>query len=446
MNKFHALLIRITQKLSTQFTWYILISLSSILCLKSYAVTLQDLLEENNLTIETKVLKKPQQIVNQPITISIEIATNRWFAKGTRIERFELANTVRLSNSETSINGTKNVKGQTWSTQTREIVIYPRRAGIYELPAISVQTSINTEKDGIVEGVIKTQPQTFSISTPLELTNLTHVIVSPNVDLSVLTENNNQDNEYSIGSAITKNITITADNTPAMMIPAIELAQQTGLSIYHKTPQVFDKSNRGVFKGTRIESFTFIMKKSGKYIIPKQIIYWWNTDKSELKEIIIPSFTMNVGEAVNNQFTADVPILLHMNLKQIVWLVILTLVISSILFFTYRFQNNLIRLFANITRLKKRTIKKAFLKAISNQNYISALGYLEQYSQLIDLKLEQVESEQLLSLNKLAFSNNKQPIIFTLQQAKGLLKELNRNNPTIVNKITQSKILNLNNE
>ena len=427
--------------------------LTLVASLNSHAITVDELITDNKLTIETTIKQHEQQIVGQPLVIAIEIATNRWFAKGTQLLNFELTDSIILANSEISINGTKIVNGQTWSTQTREITLYPRRHGDYKLPAIKVQVSVNTENNGIVEGTIETQPQNFTISLPETLAKLEHFIVSPQVKLEITSENENDDEKsYLVGSAITKTITITAQNAPAMMIPPMQPIELTGLSIYKKTPQVFDTSNRGDLVGTRIESFTYIFEQAGKYEIPEQIIYWWDTSNNQLQEIVIPSLLFNVGKSTSNKNSSTSANTFQFNLKQSIWLMVVICITIGAALALFRHKNNLVRLYATITHLEQRTMKKRFLQAVSNQQYIYAVDYLYKYSLLIGVNLEQLKSTQILSLNKLAFDshNHNQAVSFTMQNAKALLKELLKeraeNKEITGNRFDSQKTIKLNNQ
>ncbi|NQY86216.1 MAG: BatD family protein [Colwellia sp.] len=318
---------------------FITLTLFATLPFTTQALTLEDLINSNLLTIETKVQKQTAQIVGQQLTFTIEVATNRWFAKGTQLKAFELADTIILANSGIIINGTKNINGQTWSNQIHEITLYPTRSGEYTLPSIDVHISVNTENNAVVEGVITTTEQAFTISLAPALVNLEQFIVSANVSLVIESSLENEQH-YALGEAITQTITISAEGTPAMMIPPLETQALTGISIYQKPAQVFDKSNRGELLGTRIETITYILEQAGDYIIPEQIIYWWNISDSVLEEIIIPKSSWsvgvnNTGESATNNNNAS---LTKIQLKRL--LVISTLLIFSsvILFILYRYK------------------------------------------------------------------------------------------------------------
>lgn len=431
-------------QLAMQPSIFAVMLVTLITSISSHAISLDQLIAENKLTIETKIMQGDQQIVGQPIVIAIEIATKRWFAKGTEIKSFELADTIILANSDISINGSKRVNGQTWSTQTREITLYPRRQGNYDLPAIEMQVSVNTENDGVVEGTINTVPQRFTISLPEALSKVENFIVSPQVNLEVSIDNqNNNENNYLIGSAITQTITVTAQSAPAMMIPPILRTELTGLSIYQKTPQVFDETNRGELIGTRIETFTYIFEQSGKYEIPDQVIFWWDTSNNELQEIIIPSLLFIVGKGrIDDNTKASA---FHINTTFSFWLIIVTVIIS-LAYVLFRFKSNLTKFYANVTHLEQRSAKKAFLQAVAKQQYVYAVNCLYKYSLLIDVNLEQLKSTQMLALNKVAFDNNNQTASFTVQNAKSLLNSLVINKKTINNQLDMTKTIKLNNQ
>ena len=281
----------------------------------SAAQNIDDLVHQGKLSINLQVNQKEKQIVGQALVIAIEISTDRWFSTGSKIQHFTLPDVVMQANNTFTINGSKRIKGQTWATQTHEITLYPTAYGDYQVPPINVDISVNTEHDGIVSGILTTQATTFNTVLPEALKDIDDFIVSPEVKLSIDGQFD-QDKDYAVGEALTQTITITAIDTPAMMITPInlvvnnltssnELAKDTealdnlpdlsGLSIYHKPAHIFDKSNRGTLLGTRVESFTYIFEKPGSYTIDEQVIYWWNSQSSTLERLLIPASTWTVS-------------------------------------------------------------------------------------------------------------------------------------------------------
>ena len=422
--------------------------LLTCLSLNSHAASINGLVASNQLTVTVEIVQTEEQIIGQPLVIAIETATNRWFAKGTRIENFELADAIILANGEISINGTKNINGQTWSVQTRELTLYPMRRGEYLLPEIKVQVSVNTEHDGVVEGIISTAQQRFNVSLPEALVGIEHFIVAPSVELEISTDFT-EGRSYTLGDAITREVTIITKNAPAMMIPPLTKPNLNGVNIYYKTPQVFDKSNRGELVGTRIESFTYIFEKSGEYKIPKQIIHWWNTHTNELEEVLIPSQLFSVGSSIAASNVSDESNF-SMTSKQFIWIILLMILTISLIiilhFASMKYKTRFIRFYNKVSKFEQRSAKKAFLQAIAKKNYMGATEHLVKYCRLINVRHEQLQSEPVLRLNKLAFDKSSPLLSFNITEAKLLLKSLPNQTSMKNTQLNVTQIIKLNNQ
>ena len=396
--------------------------LSCVITFNSHAMTLEELIANNELSVETSIKQNEQQIVGQPIIVSFEVSTNRWFAKGTKVNDFELANTIKLANSENSINGTKRINGETWSTQTREVTIYPQKAGKFTLPEVNIEISVNTEHDGIVEGSIKTQQQNFTVTLPKALANIEHFIVSPMVELNV-SSNAITNKDYAIGDAVSMEIEVISQQSPAMMIPPLEHPIINGISIYQKTPKIFDTSNRGQLVGKRIESITYIFEQEGKFTIPPQSLFWWNTQKNILEEITISGSTFTVGKSTSKTVTKD-KVKFVIEIKVIIKLIIISAILLLMAFGLQRYKKSILTIYSKITHLEQRRVKKAFFKAIEVNNYLAAVNLLHDYCALVDVSAEQLKSKSFLKLNQLAFDKDVSSLHFDKADAEALIKTL----------------------
>jgi len=362
-----------------------LISLFICFCLFSRTAfalqTIDNLVKQDKLTISLTVNESDQQIVGQALVVSVEVATDRWFATGTRVQGFTLTDVVMQANNIVTINGSKRIKGQSWATQTHEITLYPTLAGSYLLPEIKVDVSVNTENDGIITGVLNTHQAGFNISLPEALIDIDNFIVSPEVTLNIDGQFD-ADKNYSIGEAITQTITITASDTPAMMIPEINLTNISevntsdkpteitteGISIYHKPAQVFDKSNRGSLSGSRVESFTYIFEKSGDYILAEQVIYWWNSQSNTLETLLIPASSWSVsGQGFIKQQQSIFGLRdLHFNLATLL-VIVLSFLALTLAYLIYRKRQQLITFYKKVTKYKQRQLRRQFLSYIANK-------------------------------------------------------------------------------
>ncbi|WP_170309597.1 BatD family protein [Litorilituus lipolyticus] len=423
---------------------FLAVFILSIINMKlAFASNIAQLILENQLLISAQIRNENTPIVGQPVVISIEIATNRWFSSGTRVKPFKLSNTVILAHSELAINGSRRINGETWSTQTREITLYPTKQGDYQLPPIEVFVSVNTEQYGIVEGTSTTEALHFSTVLPEALAEIQHYIVSPKVTVEIDGTLNNEE-PYSLGEAISQTITITAENTPAMMIPPLELPTIEGVSIYQTPTRIFDKSNRGSLLGTRIESNTYIFEFSGTYQIAEQTVFWWNTQTQQLEQITIPAQQWQVS---GQGLTAKVnkAWLNHFNNKLFLIVLITLSVLLCLVFLLKRYRTWLIMFYKTQTKQEQRKLASAFIRAINKQQYPTACQILYRYHWHIN-KQNVIPSNPLLSqLNQQTFKKTtSKEQQFTEVQAKKLLKYI-RSLAKIKQVSTPNKHINLNN-
>lgn len=401
---------------------------------------LQQLLDTEQLSVVIKIQEAEQHIVGQALIVSIEVSTNRWFSQGSKINNFSLADTVMMANNSITINGSKKLKGTTWAMQTHELTLYPTRAGEYEFPSLKVGVSINTENNGVVSGLVTTPSQLFTISIPGELSKITNYIVSSEVTLTIDGQFTDE-SPYAVGEAITQTLTLSAIDTPAMMLPPLLLSVEeqealNGVSIYHKPAKVFDHSNRGSLKGTRIESYTYIFEKAGEYTIPEKLLYWWNTSNNSLELITIPKSQWIVAKSVSAQskLPSNSSYLTKKQYLSIIISIVVMGVLSLLLMFVYRHKTTFYEHYSKITKLPQRKLRHLFLQTIKNKDYLEAAQYLYKYS-LLNKKQDELASIPLaLKLNELAFKeqtndhNN-----FGIKEAKQLLNQLKLHSNKVLN-------------
>ncbi len=417
------------KKFISLFAFIILICQLTIIPSAIAAKNIDDLVSQGKLTINLQVNQKEQHIVGQALVLSIEVSTDRWFSTGSQVQYFTLKDVVMQANNTTTINGSKRINGQTWAMQTHEITLYPAVSGTYQIPAIKVDVSVNTENDGIINGVLKTNKSSFNIELPKALEGIENFIVSPLVTLNIDGQFDEKA-DYAVGEAITQTITITALDIPAMMITPINFikdkkATLAGLSIYHKPAQAFDKSTRGSLLGTRVESFTYIFEKPGDYVIEEKIIYWWNSQSSTLKRLLIPSFAWTVSGGSQVSSSAHFKAL-NITTEAVTSLVIVILLLLSV-YIGFVKRHDLSALYNKLTKREQRKLRSNFLNAITEQNYLVATQYLYQYGLLSYTAEHQKVCPLSDKLNQLAFNDNNADKVqhsFSINEAKQLLNRI----------------------
>lgn len=424
-----------------QFLSCSLLIFLSILSNYSIAESVEYLIKNKELSIKATLVASDEIVAKQPVTLIIQVATNRWFAKGTNIHDIDLTEAVILPNSELTINGTERINGVTWVVQTHEIVMYPMQVGVYKLEPVLVDVFINTENDGIISGTIQTKPLQFETSKPTELDSIDHYIVTPKLSIAI-ESSFDEVKEYQIGEAITETVTIKVEDVPSMMILPLAKSKLDGVSIYQKPVKVFDKNVRGIITGTREESTTYIFETAGEYQIPQQTLYWWNSLTEQLESETLPARTWviasnEVAIERSSGITPFWPLSSNLIAK-----LLMVLFLSFFVWQSYRHKNWLINYFNKMTNKRLRDCKNNYLTAIQKQQWQVACQqlylfiYANNISQRTDKQLYPERDliclkdyfsddiEKLLLVKKLlkaAYQKNDEKL--TIAEAKKLIKK-----------------------
>lgn len=344
------------------------------------SMTIEDLMSNEQLTVDYQLKVDERHIVGQPLILTVEVASDRWFAKGVRVQTFDAENIVLLASSSQVVNGSKVIKGKTWVTQTRDVVMYPVKPGDYLLPELAVEVAIDTESHGVVEGVVTIKPSAFKVFLPGGMTEADSYIVSTDFTVE-LTSDFDENKAYAVGDAITQLYTMKVRDTPAMMLPVINIPDMPGVSIYRKPATVSDQSSRGVLIGTRVEEFTFIFEASGRFQLEEMRFAWWSLDDHELKEVILPmqQWAVSGGVAAKKKVysIADLRVPGHYLFYG------LAVFIGLIIFYCLlRYRDSLIGFYVSVTGLERRQLIRQYRSAIKKHHYIQASQLLFQLHQL----------------------------------------------------------------
>ena len=401
----------------------------------SWAVTVDDLIAQNKLSVELRLISPEPIIAKQAVIFEVEVATQSRFAKGTYLVNPSLNNAVLLPPSKLGTNSSKVVGGETWVSQIREITLYPSDAGAYQLPPVEVSVSVNLAPAGVpadsVEGSIFTQPLNFQVTIPEDLKGYDNYIVSPDVSLTV-NDNSEDGFHYSVGDAISQTVTIKAHGVPAMMLPVLNIPAVDGLGVYHQPPELNDQSSRGELWGTRTEKLSYIFEQAGNYKIPEQIIYWWNIDTQELSQLTIPAQQWQVkgGGLVGSATKLSRGVAATSVLPYIVFFIVAG-AISWLCYKLYLLRRQLWSYYAELTQLPYRQKRKAFIQAVKQGQYIKACDLLYQvlsYRKNIGTLQEYYagNEQQLAALEQLsaaAYFNKGDAQSFSVEMAELLLKK-----------------------
>ena len=93
----------------------------------AHADSLDTIIASGELQIETSVSPASDAVPGQHMVLTIEIATQRWFAGGTRISLPEVAGLVVLQTDQFAANASERRGGSSWVIQRWSLDLFPQR-------------------------------------------------------------------------------------------------------------------------------------------------------------------------------------------------------------------------------------------------------------------------------------------------------------------------------
>lgn len=280
----------------------VLVALFSLMPSLSYAQDIHELQRNKGVSIQAWVGEKPgsstQKLrpkfsVNQQVILSIEVSTPRWFTGGTRIGSVDVPHLIAKQRNQLATNFTERKGGQTWSHQRWEVTLYPQTSGDFVIPPIAVNLQVSAADGAKVSGTLYTPLIKFQASIPSGLlSNDSQWFAATNV--KVKQEWQTSSDDLKVGDAITRTLTINADDSLSVLLPNLLNNQST--SYYQTYPQphrLDDKQARGNYQSSRIEESVYVIQQGGDIRLPERQFQWWNTQTKQLETVTIEgkSFT-----------------------------------------------------------------------------------------------------------------------------------------------------------
>jgi len=285
--------------------------LSGALPVSTQATTVEELQSTRRLQISSELRPAHNIVPGQRVELIIEIATDRWFSGGTRLEIPEVAGLVILQTNHFASNSSETRAGKSWVVQRWSLDVYAQRPGNFSIPAVKARVSVSDEGVASTVGELHSPALQFRASVPAALARAQQWVAAPmfTLDQSFDRELDN----LQVGDAFQRQITFEASDVMAMMLPTFEVNEMAGLRAYPEPPTLSNTSNRGQTLARRVERVTYIAEEPGQYQIPARDYFWWDTRTGELQMRFLAAVTVNVGQGTAPTTAANTETLIDVN-------------------------------------------------------------------------------------------------------------------------------------
>jgi len=194
---------------------------------------------------------------------------------------------------------------------TLKYVIFSNQPGKVVIP-----TMIYTATQGGRRSVFDTQrgKRVLARSAPLEVNikpvDTTYSPWFPAEKVSIKSLWSGDISNMKVGEPMTRTVIVTAHGQRASTIPPLRNTVSSDYKSYKDQAQLDDGKTDDGYVSTRVESEAIVVSSEGELILPEQRIRWWDVNKGQWKEAILPSELINVAASttINNNQINEQPL------------------------------------------------------------------------------------------------------------------------------------------
>ena len=219
-------------------------------------------------------------VIGQRVRLIVEISTDTWFTTAPRYPELKLDGAIALLPDAFGVNFTQREGSTTWSGQRQRYVVFPQRVGKLVVAPFDVSLAVAADaKPGELQSV--TTPEiSLDAAMPPGADGVAEFVSTPRLRVDDSWDRALE--ELVVGDAVTRSIVQRADDTFALMLPAVSFADVDGASVYPATPALDDRSDRGRYSATRTDRATYVLQREGVVELPAVELHWFDVNRGRM--------------------------------------------------------------------------------------------------------------------------------------------------------------------
>ena len=248
--------------------------------------------DEPQLLVQARLVPGDAVVVGQALQLQIDVLTNSWFTAGASLPELNLAGTDVMPPNGEAGHLSQTIQGQTFSGLSYTYRITPTQAQSFSIPPLTVRA---TPAQASHELAGQTPALTFRASMPEGFSPGEAVLAASALRLSQsLTP---ASGPFTVGDSLTRSVTLQADGTPGLALPAPSPGSVAGLGAYPQTPQVsnLDDGRGGFNGGQRIDRVRYRIEREGDFTLPAIRVKWWDSVNRKARYSEVPAITFKAN-------------------------------------------------------------------------------------------------------------------------------------------------------
>ncbi|GAB3271058.1 BatD family protein [Parahaliea aestuarii] len=270
-----------------------------------------------SLPLQVNVGPPPQNpAADAQVLFEAEVDRSRVYVQGQVLLTLRLQQAVNLDNrsvTELQIDNAfvkpleqksyqRTVNGRPWLVHEIRYAIFPEQSGTLEIPAQTFSARESLARRSLFDranGPLlrrSTEPLTIEV-LPRPDSWPTNTTWLPARNLTIEEEWSVPPEQLQAGESATRTVRIRGEGLQGAQLPPTLFPAQAGLRYYPDQPQITEsESGRGLV-GQRVDSAALVPAVAGRYRIPEIRIPWWDTERGELREAVLPAREIEVSAA-----------------------------------------------------------------------------------------------------------------------------------------------------
>jgi len=294
---------------------------------------------QDSLILRSSIVTHDKIWQGQRVIINIDVLGSEGWAQIKKTDHIEIPGAYIIKTETQGARLSETINGTGYTGQRYEFSIFPQQSGTLIIPAVPVEIQISTWGSAASKKTIKklTEPLEITVNKPPPANDITNLISSEHLTIKQSWDKNPAN--LKVGDAFKRTVTITALNTPGMLLPPIKWDKNEILDIYPHTPEVKNSIADDMITGSRVESITYVCQQSGSTTLAAIKIPWWNPQKEKFIYAELEPLTLHIKEnptIKTNRLQDDSTRHLPKESWMIIALILLAITIMSVFSFHYR--------------------------------------------------------------------------------------------------------------
>jgi len=232
--------------------------------------------------------------VGQRMNFAVLVIVEGRFAGSTLFDLPSVPGAIIMKPEERPVLSTRTAGDKEYSVQRHEFSLFCQHGGEIAIPEIQVRCGA-IKSFGLDPSEYSLHVPAFTIAPRIPKGAQPGQVIVSTTRLEVTETWNPRPEEVKVGDALKRTVSLQAAEVPGMLLPALPKPRLEGVAVYPVEPVVSDRTERGEFTGTRVDTQTYLCESSGTVEFPPVTYRWWNPEKSVWEERILPVVTLRVA-------------------------------------------------------------------------------------------------------------------------------------------------------